>query len=243
MNDFQYVGCEPDLFKHGINWKRYWSAFIQTYLHGEVLEVGAGIGSNTFLLRNYCQRRWVCLEPDSALAERLRALLDARKPIHLCEVDVGTLKTMVAEALFDVIIYIDVLEHIEDDKGELTRAAGRLKPGGLLIVLAPAHEWLYSRFDKTVGHYRRYNKKMLAAVAPKCLKLERLIYLDCVGLCASLANRLLLKQPLPSLRQIKVWDGIMIPCSKWLDALLFHYIGKSVLGVWRNGPELQAKDD
>jgi SAM-dependent methyltransferase len=235
MNDFQYVGCELHLFKHARNWKRYWGSFIQPYLDGDVLEVGAGIGSNTVLLRNYRQRRWVCLEPDSALAERLRALLDGRKLTYLCEVVVGTLETLGREELFDVIMHIDVLEHIEDDRAELSRAAGHLKPGGRLIVIAPAHEWLSSRFDKAMGHHRRYNRKVLITVAPKSLKLERIIYLDCVGLCASFANRLFLRQTLPSLGQIKIWDEIMVPCSKWLDGRLSYRIGKSVLGVWRNG--------
>ena len=47
--------------------------------------------------------------------------------------------TLPAEAKFDAILYIDVLEHIEDDRAEMARAAARLKPGGALIVLAPAH--------------------------------------------------------------------------------------------------------
>jgi SAM-dependent methyltransferase len=235
MNDFQYIGCELDLFKDAINWKRYWSPFIQTYLDGDVLEVGAGIGSNTVLLRNYRQRRWVCLEPVSALAERLRALLDGCKLTYLCEVVVGTLETLGREELFDVIMHIDVLEHIEDDKAELSRAAGHLEPGGRLIVIAPAHEWLSSRFDKAMGYHRRYNRKVLTTVAPKSLRIERIIYLDCVGLCAPFANCLLLKQPLPSLRQIKIWDGVMVPLSKWLDGRFLYRIGKSILGVWRNG--------
>lgn len=240
MNDFQYLGSELDLFEHAINWKRYWSSLIQTYLHGDVLEVGAAIGLNTVLLRNYSQRRWVCLEPDALLAERLRAFVDDRKLIHLCEVVVGTIETLTPKDLFDVIMYIDVLEHIEDDKGELSRAACHLKRGGRIILLAPAHEWLFSKFDRAIGHYRRYNRRALTAVTPKYLELERLIYLDCVGVFASLANRLLLKQTLPSLKQIIAWDRMMVPCSKWLDACLLYQIGRSVLGVWQNRPERKA---
>ena len=41
---------------------------------------------------------------------------------------------------FDCILYIDVLEHIENDRQELIEAKKRLKPGGRLIILAPAHQ-------------------------------------------------------------------------------------------------------
>ena len=56
-----------------------------------------------------------------------------------------------ADERFDTILYIDVLEHIDDDLGELARSATHLRPGGHLIVLAPAHQALYSPFDKAIG--------------------------------------------------------------------------------------------
>ena len=241
MNKLQYDGSELDLFKYAMNWKGYWASLITNYLHGEVLEVGAGIGSNALLLRNGRQRRWVCLEPDGALARRLQTRLKASGLESRCEVTSGTLETLAPEELFDVIMHIDVLEHIQDDRAELVRAASHLRPDGRLIVLAPAHEWLFSRFDEKIGHYRRYNKATLVDLVPKCLKLERLLYLDSVGLCASLTNRLLLRQTLPSLREIRIWDGIMIRCSKRLDSFLFYRVGKSVLGVWQYQSDLQVK--
>ncbi len=47
------------------------------------------------------------------------------------------------------------------------RAKTLLADQGYLIVLVPAHQFLYNEFDKAIGHYRRYNKKMLAAAAPE----------------------------------------------------------------------------
>ena len=102
-----------------------------------------------------------------------------------------------------------------------------------MIVLAPAHQWLFTPFDKAVGHFRRYSKATLAAAAPPELRREKLIYLDSVGLAASLANRLLLKQAMPTHAQIQTWDRLMIPLSRVFDPLLGHRAGKSVLGIWR----------
>ena len=51
---------------------------------------------------------------------------------------------------------MNVLEHIEDDKEELNIAVSKLNQGGHLIILVPAHNELYSKFDKEIGHFRRY---------------------------------------------------------------------------------------
>ncbi len=137
---------------------------------------------------------------------------------------------------FDTIIYIDVLEHIEDDRAELERAAALLRPGGHVIILSPAHQNLYTPFDKAIGHFRRYNRSMLEALSPAGLRLERIWYLDCVGLFASLANRLFLQQSMPTREQLKFWDGFIIPTSRALDHVFFYSIGKSIVATWQKAP-------
>jgi hypothetical protein len=98
-----------------------------------------------------------------------------------------------------------VLEHIEDDKSEPARAIRLLRPGGRLIVLVPAHEALYSRFDKAIGHYRRYDRESLRSCSPPSSRLEKMEYRDCVGLIASTVNKFLLKQT--SRRCVKSCSG------------------------------------
>jgi 2-polyprenyl-3-methyl-5-hydroxy-6-metoxy-1,4-benzoquinol methylase len=134
---------------------------------------------------------------------------------------------------FDTIIYIDVLEHIENDREELKGAAAHLREGGRIIVLAPAHQWLFTPFDAAVGHFRRYDRPMLRNLSPVGLHLERLIYLDSLGLLLSLGNRILLKQAKPTKAQIHFWDRWVVPASRVLDPCLLNSIGKSIVGVWR----------
>jgi hypothetical protein len=141
-----------------------------------------------------------------------------------------------AAGFFDTLLYMDVLEHIEDDRGELARAAGMLSPGGHVIALSPAHNGLFTPFDKVIGHYRRYTRATLRALTPPTLKPVRIEYLDSVGLLASLANRLVLRQSMPTASQIAVWDKGMVRVSKLLDPLLGYNLGKSVLGVWKRVP-------
>ena len=131
-------------------------------------------------------------------------------------------------------MYIDVIEHILDEQTELEIAQSFLKKGGHLIILVPAHNFLYNEFDQSIGHRRRYKKKMLRNLVPKQLEQQRLIYLDSLGLIASLANKLILKQSYPSLKQIRFWDRTIVPASKMIDTLSFYLIGKSLLGIWKN---------
>ena len=231
-DEFAYPGGELELFAQARNWKDYWSSLLLPYLHGDVLEAGAGIGTNTRILRSNRQQRWVCLEPDRQLLDELKSSLERQPAQGPCELFKGTLADLTEKEQFDAILYIDVLEHIDDDRSELGRAAAHLKPGGSLVVLSPAHNWLFSRFDASIGHFRRYTKKTLLAAAPSGLRLKRAIYLDSCGLCASLGNRLLLKQNLPTANQILFWDRRIVPVSRILDPLLFFKVGKSILAVW-----------
>jgi 2-polyprenyl-3-methyl-5-hydroxy-6-metoxy-1,4-benzoquinol methylase len=106
-----------------------------------VLEVGAGIGANTEHIHHSQVRSIRCLEPDQVR----RATVLGRARNTGISVSVGTICS-VAGRLFDTILYIDVLEHIEDDQSELAQAVRFLRPGGRLIVLAPAYQALYSPY-------------------------------------------------------------------------------------------------
>lgn len=228
MASIPYPGLELKLFEQAHNWKSYWSRRIAPYVHGAVLEVGAGIGANTGLLAALDFARWTCLEPDASLAKQIQLPAGGRHEVML-----GILSDLAADLQYDSILYIDVLEHIEDHAAEMARAAGRLKPGGCLIVLSPAHPFLFTPFDEAIGHFRRYTRASLRAVAPAGLAEVTVTYLDSVGMLASLGNRLLLGQSMPTAKQIGVWDRWMVPPSRITDRLTGGHIGKSVLGVWR----------
>jgi len=229
MTQFAYVGSELEIFEKAVRWKRYWSRQIAPYIRGDVLEAGAGIGANLRVFAGLNFRSWTCLEPDRNLLDQLRAALpDAAR----YEAIAGTLEDLPGRR-FDAILYIDVLEHIEDDRGELARVVRHLEPGGALIVLAPAHQWLFSPFDAAIGHHRRYTRAGLLALAPQGVTLARARYLDSVGLAASLGNRLALRQAAPTPAQIRLWDRAMVRVSRWADPVVGYHLGKSVLVVWR----------
>lgn len=228
-----YIGSELQLFSKATNWKAYYGQVIKKYLAGDVLEVGAGIGSGTRVMCDGSQRRWVCLEPDPGMSAAIQGQIECGSLPGCCESRNGTVAELTGVDRFDAIVYIDVLEHIENDMDELSKAAGLLKEAGHLIILSPAHQWLYTPFDKEIGHYRRYSKKSLLRVIPPRLRCVNLCYLDSVGMLASIGNRLLLKSSMPTAGQISFWDKRLVPLSIFIDPMLLRRLGKSILGVWR----------
>ncbi len=233
MTDLSYVGRELDVFSKAVNWKRYWKQTILPYMGKTVLEVGAGIGGTTRVICNDSFDYWLGLEPDAAMFQYLQqGKLDGNFPA-CCNFQQGTIEDLGAEEHFDSILYIDVLEHIENDADEVCRAATHLNPSGHLIVLSPAYQWLYTPFDAAIGHYRRYTRRTLRMLRPPQCSLCTCFYLDSIGMLASLGNKLLLRASQPSEQQILFWDSALVGLSKKIDPLLFFQLGRSIIAVWK----------
>jgi SAM-dependent methyltransferase len=232
-SELRYPGSELELFREATNWKNTIKLNLSPYLSGEILEVGAGIGGSTKILCDGKQKRWVCLEPDKQNVKKIKHEIEFQNLPSCCEIRNATISDLNKDEIFDSILYIDVLEHIENDLMELHQAEKHLKPGAILAILVPAHLYLYSVFDAAIGHYRRYNQKQLQQIIPLSLCQKEIKYLDCIGLFASLANKILLKKMLPDKNQIRIWDKAMVPISRKLDPIFGYRIGKSLLGIWK----------
>jgi SAM-dependent methyltransferase len=227
---FRYEADELELFAKATNWKAYWASRLAPFIKGDVLEVGAGLGANTELLRSFSRGRYVCLEPDAQLIRQLQIRLKVTSNVETLN---GVVASLAPREQFDTAIYIDVLEHIEDDVAELDRVAKHIKPNGHIVVLSPAYEALRSPFDEALGHYRRYNRSALVRCTPPGSSVIRVDYLDSLGGILSLANRLILRQSYPTRSQILFWDSQVVSVSRRIDRLSGFRIGKSILGIWR----------
>jgi SAM-dependent methyltransferase len=229
--NFTYCGNELLLFAQAKNWKDYLVKSIKPYIKGDVLEVGAGLGATTkdFVKKIDNFTTWTCLEPDKNLFDNLVGITKSNKINYIH----GSILNVNNNLKFDSIIYIDVLEHILEDQKEIIMASSHLKEKGFIVVLSPAHNYLFSEFDKQIGHYKRYNRKDFINLTLPSLKLIKNHYLDSVGVILSYANKTLLKQNIPTIKQINFWDTKVIPVSRILDKLFMYKIGKSILGVWK----------
>jgi SAM-dependent methyltransferase len=231
VSELDYPGKELGLFAQAKNWKSYYAGLLRPYISGRVLEVGAGLGATMPALWNNSVSSWLCLEPDPVLArelgKRLREFNDG-----VVQSKTGTVDDLPTGDLFDCILYIDVLEHIANDREELQHASRHLSPGGRLIVLSPAFQFLFSPFDRALGHERRYTSATLSRAFPESLKRECLLYADSVGALLSLSNRLLLRKSMPTLRQVLFWDRTIVPISRALDPIARRWFGRSVIAVY-----------
>lgn len=232
--DYAYVGNELDLFARTINWKRYYTDLISPYIRGEkILEVGAGLGEITkWLCDGRAYKLWLCLEPDKDMSDEIERKINNGLLPSFCNIKNIILPELDEEYVFDTILYVDVLEHIQEDKKELIYAFKYLAKGGILIIVSPAHNWLYTAWDKAIGHYRRYNQNSLLALSPSGAVNKRIAYIDSIGLFASLANKIFLHQSDPKRSQIMFWDRILIPLSRVFDKIFCYRFGKNIIAIW-----------
>ena len=218
----EYVGTELESFAGATNWKAYWSSFLKDIADRSrvCVEIGSGIGSNAHYLSKYFNS-YQGFEPDQKLVTQSLNLK--------YDFSVGDISSL-QKTIDGCIVYIDVLEHIADDRTELELAAGHLSPGSNLFILVPAHNYLFSDFDHAVGHHRRYSKRMLRSAVPPTLSILDMRYLDSIGYIALIARKILRRNGNPSSAQVKLWDRL-VPISKLIDFTVRYRIGKSLLVI------------
>lgn len=124
-----------------------------------LLELGCGSGNVLEALGEFGEAVGMETHPDLLAAARA-AGLDARA---------GRLPDdlVVAPGWADVVLLLDVLEHLDDDVAALATARRALRPAGLLVVTVPAYGWLWSAHDVALGHRRRYTARALRAVVER----------------------------------------------------------------------------
>ena len=123
-----------------------------------VLEVGCGQGG--FGVRLAQRYDYLGLEPDPDSCAVARARLGEAGGRG--EVRNGDLSALEDGETFDLVCAFEVIEHIEHDEKALAEWAGRLRPGGWLLLSTPAFQHRYGPADAMVGHFRRYEPDALA---------------------------------------------------------------------------------
>lgn len=151
-------------------WFRSKAAFVATALRrtatgptaagptgaGWLVDAGAGAGGVTALL-GWAPERVAVLEGNAALVRQ------ARHAHGLAGVRAEVGRLPVRDGAAEVVCLLDVIEHLVDPVPALAEAARLLGPGGRLVVNVPAHPWLWSAADESLGHQRRYTRTTLRA--------------------------------------------------------------------------------
>ncbi|MGH3679041.1 MAG: class I SAM-dependent methyltransferase [Natronosporangium sp.] len=202
---------------------------VSPYLGESPIEVGSGIGDYAAELAPG-RAAYTATEPDP---DRLAVLADrfaGDQVVRVRQLGLPTDQTGEHSAL----VMLNVLEHIEDDVAALRSAAGLVRPGGAVVVYVPAFDGAMSRFDRLIGHHRRYTRRTLAAAMTATgLRVERLRYVNSVGLVSwYLLMRCARMTPRDGLA-LRAYDATVIRSVAWVERFARPPFGQSVLAVGR----------
>jgi 2-polyprenyl-3-methyl-5-hydroxy-6-metoxy-1,4-benzoquinol methylase len=203
---------------------------IRPYCHGHVLEIGSGIGniSRLFLRARYSI---TLSDSDEFYVDQLKKNFAGADivSIDLVHENFHEKYAHLFQA-FDTVVYLNVLEHIKDDDQAIENCRRLLKPGGSMVVLVPAYDFLFSKMDKELQHYRRYTSKKLAAlVSKKNFFVKKLFYFNALGILAWMYGKFFGLQSIPP-KKMGLFDD-MVPLAKFIDRILFRKAGLSVIMV------------
>jgi SAM-dependent methyltransferase len=138
------------------------------------------------------------------------------------------------DADYDAAIALNVLEHIPDDVAALRSFARLVRPGGAVVLIVPAFPIGMSKFDRAIGHQRRYRKDTLrAAIESAGLRIEVLRHVNGPGLIAWIVGMRLLRMRPGSGPVLRIWDGRVIPRIRRRESRREPRFGQSILAVAR----------
>lgn len=139
---------------------------------GAILDVGCGTGYFIESVADRYEAWGVDPSPTAVAMCRERGLS------HVVEGTAYDLSA-VGERRFDAVCFLDVLEHLDDDRLALAEAVRVLRPGGVVIATVPAFMWLWSEHDVVNHHRRRYRRQQLETLFVESgLAIERLTYFN-----------------------------------------------------------------
>jgi 2-polyprenyl-3-methyl-5-hydroxy-6-metoxy-1,4-benzoquinol methylase len=224
----KYPEIALERFDKATFWIKYFVFIIKKFMKDDILEVGAGCGSFTKgYMKNF--QSITLTDTDDNSFNLLK-----KNFINKKEVNVIKSKVKDINKKFNTLLYFNVLEHVEKDKQEITDALEKLNEGGHLIILVPAHQRIYSKLDKAVGHYKRYEINFFKENTFKNSQIIKLHYLDFFGYALYHLNKIFFKdETYPTSLKIFIWDKIFTPLTTIADFFTGYKFGKNILCIYK----------
>lgn len=216
--------------RHADNYAQWTFGLFERFITGAVLEVGCGVGTFTRLIAGH------------AACESLHSI-DISPPAVACvkaqglpaKVAVECRDLIEVEGHYDLVVCMNVMEHVEDDIAFLEKLFALLGENGVLFLLVPAHEWMYCSFDKAGGHFRRYSRRSLNRHRiPEAVARIEQYYFNMIGAIGFWAvYGLLRKEPAKDPKyEIGFFDKVIVPLSRRLLPTRVPF-GISLVSVYR----------
>ncbi len=208
---------------------------IKPYCKGNILEIGSGVGniSEYFLNDNadilltdiregYCESlRGKFAGSPTLLGIETMDLVDVNFDAKFNKYFSG----------YDTVFALNVVEHIFDDRLAVENCYKLLKPGGHLVILVPAYQWLFNSFDLELEHYRRYTRTKLEKLfLSGNFSILKSRYFNAAGMAGWFVSGKIQHHRIIPAGQIRLYNRLVF-FFKLLDKLIFNSFGLSVITV------------
>lgn len=235
-----YIGKDLEAMSFTVNYQNWIIEQFQPFIGKHVVEVGAGTGSISALLLDEKPETLALVEPSEMfeqLEENISGIETATEVSFHNSLFLAAAAELTKGKRPDTIVYVNVLEHVEDDQKELEMIFDCLETGGHALIFVPALMALYGQFDRNIGHFRRYSKKELE---DKCrsagFEIVKSKYFDFAGIAPWFVKYRIFRSGSLSVGAVRIYDKLVIPVAKRLEALIPVPLGKNVVMVVRKAP-------
>jgi 2-polyprenyl-3-methyl-5-hydroxy-6-metoxy-1,4-benzoquinol methylase len=228
-----YVGKDLEAMSFAENYHRWIMEIFGPYLGKRVVEVGAGTGSFSELILEHDLESLALVEP-SADMHRLLSERIGRMPVQSRLKTYNSIFTAVANQIKeldepDSIIYVNVLEHIQDDEAELRSIQSTLSAGGRVFIFVPALRQLFGSVDERIGHFRRYVKdELVEKCSQSGFRVIKCGYFDFFGIAPWWFKHCLLRSPNLGSGSVKIYDKFIVPAARVIESALPPPVGKNI---------------
>ena len=212
-----------------INYRHWLVSLALPYLGEHAIEIGAGQGD---YVQDWADAgiRVTASEAEPGRLDLLRKRFAGNELVDLVEY---TAPSQI-DGSYSAVVAYNVLEHISDDVAALRGFGSLLRPGGAVVLIVPAFEFAMGRFDRAVGHQRRYRVAGLrAALEEAGLRVERIHYVNSLGLLAWFVGMRLLRMTPGEGLILTAWDRGVIPLLRRVEGHRHPPFGQSVFAVAR----------
>lgn len=186
-----------------------------------IMDIGAGSGyfSKLLLNKTTAKEAW-CVDISY---EKEESGTENGKPIHFVR--------SVGETDVDLVLLMDVLEHVDDDVGLLQDYVDKVPSGTKFLISVPAFEWLWSSHDDFLEHRRRYTCQQLESVVKLTgLSIDRSCYYFCSVLPLAIATRLISRKTEKKESQLKKHSKLVNAVLRMLCSLDLLFFKKNKIG-------------
>lgn len=214
------------------NFTRWMFDEIKPFLKGTILEFGSGRGTySKMIVENFSSNKIILSDIDTKYVEKLKVQFP-QPNISVLKIDLENKIDCDSVRGVDAAFALNVMEHVENDVQAINNIYEMLNPGGRLILLVPAHMFLFNCIDITVDHYRRYNKKlMLDKVSQTKFKVKSLFYFNFLSILGWYWNGSVLKKEILNENALRFFN-FLVPALKFIETyILRKKIGLSLVVV------------